>query len=97
MNTLLESLFDTYKVSPKDRYEIRQIYELLSAEKKVNLMNNFEALALKLEKISRDVEQEKEILVWSAITRIENVIELVKQKKQKKVVRSKIENLKQTL
>ena len=84
MNTLLEKLFEQYHISPKDRYEINQIYGLLPTEKKQNLLNNFEALSIRLNKIEEDLNLEREILVWSALQKIKNTIERVKRKELKK-------------
>ena len=84
MNTLLEKLFEQYHISPKDRYEINQIYGLLPTEKKQNLLNNFEALSIRLNKIEEDLNFEREILVWSALQKIKNTIERVKRKELKK-------------
>lgn len=80
MNTLLEQLFEKYGLSEKDRYEIRQIFRLLPDDKKSNLIANFEVLNFKIEKINKDIEVEKEILIWSAVTDIHNTIERVKRK-----------------
>ena len=55
MNTLLQKLFDTYKVSPKNRHDIEQIYGLMPVHKKNNLLKNFEALAYRLEKIEKSI------------------------------------------
>lgn len=53
MNTRLEQLFEQYKVSPKDRYEINQIFWLLPMEKQKNLLHNFWSLAIRLEQINK--------------------------------------------
>jgi hypothetical protein len=63
MNTLLEKLFDKHRISPKDRHEISQIYDLLPPPKKQNLINNFEALAIRLHKIEDEIRVERQILV----------------------------------
>lgn len=81
MNTLLEQLFDRYKISLKDRHEIRQIFQLLPDEKKSNLISNFAVLVFRIDKINKDIEIEKEILLWNAVLDIQWIIEKVKRKK----------------
>ncbi|PID87495.1 hypothetical protein CSB07_00820 [Candidatus Gracilibacteria bacterium] len=80
MNTLLEQLFDKYKISEKDKYEIRQIFNILPDEKKTNLISNFSVLVSKIEKINKDIEIEKEILIGKAVLDIHSVIEKSKRK-----------------
>jgi len=63
MNIYLETLFKKYRLSEKDRYEILQIYTFLPEEKKQNLINNFEFVVLKIQKIEKTLELEKEILI----------------------------------
>ncbi|MDD2907090.1 MAG: hypothetical protein PHH98_00470 [Candidatus Gracilibacteria bacterium] len=81
MNIYLESLFEKYKISEKDRYEISQIYFLLPDAKKQNLIQNFEEIAAKIVKIEQTLELEKEILIGSSIERIKNSI--LEKRKQK--------------
>jgi len=63
MNIYLETLFKKYRLSEKDRYEILQIYTFLPEEKKQNLINNFEIVVFKIQKIEKTLELEKEILI----------------------------------
>lgn len=86
MNTLLESLFEKYQLSPKDRYEINQIYSLLPPNKKQNLLNNFDTLAIRLQKIEKDLNIEREILVWDALQKIKSAIEKAKREELKKQI-----------
>lgn len=74
MNTRLETLFEKYNFSQKDRYEINQIFLLLPDNKKQNLLNNFEILALKLFKIKEKINIEREILIWGEVENIKNLI-----------------------
>lgn len=97
MNTLLESLFDKYHLSEKQRYEIHQMYWFLTPEKKVDLMNNFEVLAMKLQAITDEINLERWILVESAIANITNVIRRVEKEEKDKKIKKQIEQLKQTL
>ena len=86
MNTLLAQLFEKYKISPKDRYEISQIYSLLPSNKKQNLLNNFDILQVRLNKIEEDLNIEREILIWDALQKIRNTIEKVKREELKKQI-----------
>jgi hypothetical protein len=74
MNTLLEKLFEENNVSPKDRFEINQIYSLLPDEKKQNLINNFKSLALKLKIIEKEIEIEREILIPESVQKVKEFI-----------------------
>jgi len=81
MNEYLKTLFEKYKLSEKDRYEILQIYSFLSDDKKQNLINNFETVVLKIQKIEKTLELEKEILIWDSVERVRNSI--LEKRKQK--------------
>ena len=75
----LEKLFEKFSTSEKDRYEMRQIFELLPEKKKKNILANFEVLSLRIQKIQRDLQLEQEILIWSAIERIREAIARAKK------------------
>jgi len=86
MNTLLQRLFDNHSVSDKDKYEINQIFELLPVNKQQNLLNNFDLLVIRLDKIEEDIRVEREILVWDALQNIRNAIEMAKREEFKKQI-----------
>lgn len=94
-NTLLEKLFEKYNVSSKNRYEITQIFYLLDAEKQKNLINNFEILVVRLEKIENQIEIEKNLLIPEAIDNIKQVLERVRKQRLENDVKWKIDFLKQ--
>lgn len=94
-NTLLEKLFEKYNVSPKNRYEITQIFYLLDEQKQKNLINNFEILVVKLEKIENQIEIEKNLLIPEAIDNIKQVLERVRKQRLENDVKWKIDFLKQ--
>ncbi len=81
MNAYLQKLFEKHRLSEKDKYEILQIYTFLSEEKKQNLINNFEFVVLKIQKIEKTLELEKEILIWNSVERVRNSI--LEKRKQK--------------
>jgi hypothetical protein len=63
MNTHLKKLFDKYNISIENRHDILQIFSVLPDTKRQNLLNNFEALAIKLQKIEEELEVERNILL----------------------------------
>ncbi len=72
MNIYLEKLFTKFEISPKDKYEIRQIFSFLPVYKKKNLLDNFESLISYL-KISREsMINEQEILLGKVISNIQD-------------------------
>lgn len=94
MNTNLEILLQKYKFSEKDTYEIKQLFNLLSDQKKQNLLNNFSNLAFKLKKIDEDIEIEKNLLIWEAVERIKNNILANRKKRMDYDVKKEINSLK---
>lgn len=74
MNTQLEILLAKSDLDIKDKFEIRQIFEMLSTEKKVNIINNWDYIILSLDKVKKDLIEEQKILMWKALDDIENVI-----------------------
>jgi len=63
MNTQLIKLFEEFKISKKDRYEINQIFLFLSDEKKHKLLGDFKTLAEKVLKIEEESIFEQEVLL----------------------------------
>ncbi len=78
---ILNRFFDKYDFSPKDRYEIAQIYSLLPEEKQKNIIKNFDILAIKIQKIEDDIQIEQEILIGEALSNIRIAIEEAKKRK----------------
>lgn len=74
INTQLEKLFEKYDFSKKDRYEISQIFSLLTEERKQKLLKNFDEFAFSVYKINSDIEIEKEILIWDSVEKIRDSI-----------------------
>ncbi len=74
MNVLLEKLFEKYDISEKDRYEILQMFQIMSDHKKARLLNNFETLAKKIEKISSDIVIEQGILLDCILPEIQKIV-----------------------
>jgi len=64
MNTRLELLFEKNNISPKDRYEINQIFWLLPSNKQQNILNNFDQMIFKFDQINKEINLERRILIW---------------------------------
>ncbi len=80
MNILLEKLFKKYKIWEKDKYEIAQIYNFLTLEKKQKLIDNFDKIysRIKLLKEQKIVIQENTLMrtLVSIEDRIKNLKEI---------------------
>ena len=74
INTRLEKLFEKYRFSEKDRYEINQIFFLLTEDRKQKFLLNFDNFAFQVKKINSDIEIEKEILMSDEIEKIKQSI-----------------------
>ena len=94
MNTKLEKLFEKYNFSQKDRFEISQIFFLLTEESKQNLLKNFDEFALSINKINSDIDTEKDILIWSAVEKIKNSILEERKNKIDENIKDEINSLK---
>ncbi len=97
MNTRLESLFEKYNLSEKDRYEIRQIYGLLPIEKQKNLLKNFEVLVYRLQRIEEEIGAERKILIWWALDNVKNAIDQVRKEKTLQNTKKGIDFLRQEI
>lgn len=74
MNTLLKKLFDKYKISEKDQYEINQIFNILDDEKKHKILANFDLLAKKIKKIEEEILLEQSILLDNILPDIKSLL-----------------------
>lgn len=73
-NTQLEKYLENELLTEKDRYEIRQIFSFVDEKKKQNILDNFDKILLSIGKIKSDLRNSQEILLWKAISNIENAI-----------------------
>lgn len=95
MNIKLEQLISqTSELSPKDIYEIRQMFMVFDNDKKQSIINNWDIIVWKIVKIKDDLKQQQEILLWKAIENIELKIQIAKEHWYKKGVTDEILNLK---
>ena len=74
MNILLEKLLQESPLDDKDKYEIRQIFQFVSDEKKQNILKNFEYIVSNVLRLKEDLRQQQEILLGKAISNIEQTI-----------------------
>lgn len=94
MNTKLEKLFEKYNFSQKDRFEITQIFFLLTEDRKQKLLSNFDNFAFQINKINSDIEIEKDILITDAVEKIKKSILNERKNKLDSEIKSKINSLK---
>ncbi len=73
MNTKLKELFEKSNLSNSDKYEINQIFNLLPAKKKQNIINNFETLVFNVSLMHKQVEIERKILIGEVFSDIRNL------------------------
>ena len=94
MNTRIETLFEKYNLSAKNRYEIEQMYWLLPDFKKKSLINNFEVFLSKFNYIEDSIQKEKEILLWKSVDKIRDSILLKRKEKIDEKIKDEINLLK---
>lgn len=92
INTKLEKLFEKYNFSQKDRFEISQIFFLLTEDRKQKLISNFDDFAFSVLKINSDIALEKEILIWDAVEQIKQSI--LNERKNNFDIKKQINDLK---
>ena len=93
MNVILEKLFEKYNLGEKDRYEINQIYDFLTPEKKIKLVENFEGIVWHIQVLKQDMFAEQEILFGKTLQGIEERIRQAKQNQIRHNAESEISNL----
>lgn len=97
MNQALEKLLQNDLLTDKDRYEIRQIFNIVDERKKQNILNNFDKMLLSIAKIKIEMREQQEILLGKAISNIEKAIRLARNNGIKWATTSSIQDLKQIL
>lgn len=97
MNTALEKLLENELLSEKDRYEIRQIFDIVDERKKQNILDNFEKIISAIAKIKLEMREQQEILLGKAISNIERALRQARNNGIKSATTSSIYDLKQIL
>lgn len=97
MNVILEKLLENESLDDKDRYEIRQIFNIVSDEKKQNILDNFDKMLISIIKIKQELRESQEILLGKAISNIETAIKRARSSWIKNATTSSINNLRQIM
>lgn len=97
MNPKLEKLLETRDFSIKDKYEIIQIYSLLSTDRKVKFLENFDTIVEEIWILQQEIISEQEILFGQTLGNIERKIIHMKKNQLAKTTRENIHFLKETL
>lgn len=94
MNTQLERLLQNELLTEKDRYEIRQIFEVMDLKQQLNILANFDTILLGIAQIKADLREQQEILLWKAISNIERALRIAKTNGIKNATSDSIQTLK---
>jgi len=98
MNSRLEQLIkESTLLSPKDIYEIRQMFNIFDTNKKINMLNNWDNMISRIVRLKEWMRKEQEILLWKAIDSIEKQIENAKMSWYKKGAWDELSQLKQMI
>lgn len=92
MNALLEKLIEQYQLHEKDANEIRKIFSIVSDEKKMNILQNFDYLVQSLRRIDEELYIEQWILFWKALS--DMYLSVNAYKKQKEIEEEKQKHIK---
>ncbi|MDD5769941.1 MAG: hypothetical protein PHE25_03155 [Candidatus Gracilibacteria bacterium] len=97
MNVLLEKMLLNNFLDDKDRYEIRQIFNIVDDEKKQNILKNFDKMIQAIIKVKEELREQQEILLGKAISNIETAIKNARNSGIKKASKYSISQLKQII
>lgn len=96
MNTQLEKLFTLYDVSPKDRYDFLQIYQLLPDFKKVRVIERFEDMLSQIQLLRSELQSQQQILLGETLESIESRLDMIRREKILSGSKSDIEILRKS-
>lgn len=74
INIAFEDMLKTCGLSDKDRYEIRQIFYMLSAHKQHNIINNFNIMVDRINRFKDDIEEQQKILLEKAASQLDDIV-----------------------
>lgn len=97
MNIALEKFLQNELLTEKDKYEIRQIFEMVDDVKKQNILKNFDKMLIAILKIKQELREQQEILLGKAVSNIERAIKLARNSWIKNATTISIYDLKQIL
>lgn len=93
-NSELQKLIEEYWIWQEDAVEIERIFDIMTDEKKVEIIDDFENIASQIIKHREEIEKEKEILLIKAIENIEKDIEEYSKNIYTKKTKKELSNLK---
>lgn len=94
MNIYLEKLLKNTILNDKDRYEIRQIFDVMDEKKKLNILANFDTILSAIAQIKIELRDQQEILLWKAVSNIEKALLQARTNGIKSATSSSIQHLK---
>lgn len=97
MDQKIELIFQKYRISQKDRYEFLQIYMLLSPEKKVSMLENFDSIYQEIEWLKQELAVEQEFLFGKTLESIEQQVYEMKKQALAWKTWNEVQELKHTL
>lgn len=97
MNVLLEKLLENDILTEKDKFEIRQFFQIVSDDKKQNILRNFDNILSSILKIKIEMRKQQEILLWKTISNIEKAIKIAKNNWIINATTDSIQQLKDTI
>ncbi len=74
INVAFEDMLKSCNLSEKDRYEVRQIFYMLSPKKQQNIINNFNIMVDKINKFKDDIENQQKILLEKAASQLDDIV-----------------------
>jgi hypothetical protein len=74
INIAFEDMLKTCGLSDKDRYEIRQIFYMLSPQKQQNIISNFNIMVDRINKFKEDIEEQQKILLKTAASKLDDIV-----------------------
>lgn len=97
MNVFLEKLLENDLLTQKDKYEIRQIFQVVDDRKKQHILNNFDKILSSIAQIKIEMREQQEILLGKAVSNIERALRQARKNGIKNATTSSIQNLKQII
>jgi len=74
-NTELLRLINSSDLAQEDLIEVIRIFEIMTDDKKIEVINNWQKIATQIKQHREQIEQEKELLLIRTIENIEHDIE----------------------
>jgi len=74
INVAFEDMLNSCNLSEKDRYEIRQIFYMLSPKKQQNIINNFNIMVDRINKFKEDIEEQQKVLLEKAASQLDDIV-----------------------